>query len=123
MAQTILLFQADREKEKAITQICRTRKIALYKVAPKDYEQKMGFLAKIKGFEKEAAVYRGAALPAEMLVFSGMNSEQVDGFLQEYKNSGNAPIGLKAVLTQYNVFWTPLRLFEELRKEHQSVRK
>ena len=83
-----------------------------------DYAQKLGYLAGIQGFKREKAVYCGGAFPKEMLIFSGLNSNEVDTFLAEYKKTGLSPIDLKAIVTQHNVFWTPETLFRELMKEH-----
>ena len=53
-----------------------------------------------------------------MMVFSGMNPQQVDAFLAEYKATGGQPVALKAIVTSHNVFWTADALFRELVKEH-----
>ena len=118
MSQVILTFQLQKEKEDAMATICKPRGIKLLDVPVKDYAQKLGYLAGVKGFSREKAVYNGAPVPAEMLVFSGMDSEQVDIFLVEYKKTGLPAIGLKAVVTPHNVFWTADALFRELMKEH-----
>jgi len=118
MAQTILEFRLDPDKHDAVKDICGRLGIRLIAAARKDYGQKIGALAGIKGFSRDGKVYSGPELPAEMLVFSGMNSEQVDVFLAEYKKSGTAPIGLKAVVTPDNVFWSVDELFRELMREH-----
>ena len=124
----ILLFQIEKEKEKEIGRICRRLQITVRKIVPKDYGQKLGYLAGITGFSREHAPYAGGAFPAEMLVFSGMDSGQVDLFLKESGEasaengeSGTEPVGLKAVLTEHNVFWTPAQLFAELLKEAHQI--
>jgi len=68
-------------------------------------------------------VYSGPDFPAEMLVFSGMNSTQVEVFLAEYKKTGVPAVGLKAIVTPHNVFWTAEALFKELLKEHLHMSK
>ena len=50
-----------------------------------------------------------------------MDSEQVDVFLVEYKKTGLPAVGLKAVMTPHNVFWTADALFRELMKEHRTL--
>ena len=62
--------------------------------------------------------YDGPEFPAEMLIFSEMNSDQVDAFLAEYKKAGVEPIALKAVITGNNIFWTAERTQKELLREH-----
>ncbi len=90
MAQTILLFRINRDKYAVIQNVCRTLGIRIIDVARKDYSQKLGTLAQIQGFTREAKKYDGPEFPAEMLIFSEMNSDQVDVFLAEYK-SGTSP--------------------------------
>lgn len=118
MAQTILLFELKENKLEKLLEICNILGITTRQIQPKDYRQKMGYLAGIRGFSREHAVYSGGALPTEMLVFSGMDSDQVDSFLAAYRESELEPIALKAQLTPHNVRWTPRELFSELMKEH-----
>ena len=118
MSQVILTFQLQKEKEDAMATICKPRGIKLLEIPVKDYAQKLGYLAGVKGFSREKAVYDGAPFPAEMLVFSGMDSQQVDAFLAEYKATGLPPVALKAIVTPYNVSWTADALLRELMKEH-----
>lgn len=120
MSQVILTFQLQKEKEDGVAPICKVLGIRLTAVPMKDYAQKLGYLAGVKGFPREKAIYGGIPFPAEMLVFSGMDSSQVDAFLAEYKKTGLPAIGLKAVITPHNVFWTADELFRELMKEHLS---
>lgn len=117
----ILLFRTAPEKEEKIRELCKKQGIQLSKVPRKDYGQKIGYLAGIKGFPRENKVYRGEEFPAEMLVFSGMDSEQLDAFLKAYRESGISPIGCKGILTPNNVFWTAEELFRELWKEHLTM--
>ena len=84
----------------------------------RDYGQKIGTLAEISGFHKNGKIYNGPDFAIEMLVFSGMDSQQVDAFLAEYKATGLPPVALKAIVTPYNVSWTADALLRELMKEH-----
>lgn len=118
MAQTVLLFRLNQDKYAAVRKICKILGIRILDIARKDYSQKLGSLAQIQGFSKEAKKYDGPELPAEMLVFSEMNSDQVDAFLAEYKKTGVEPIALKAVVTDQNIFWTADRMQKELLREH-----
>lgn len=121
MAQTILEFRLETKKREAIAEICRRLGIQVVEVQRRDYGQKLGALAGVSGFKKEQKVYNGPELPAEMLVFSGMNSDQLDAFLAEYRGCGQPPIGLKAVVTANNVFWDVESLFRELLGEHMKM--
>ena len=93
------------------------------KVTGGEYNQKLGYLAGIAGFNKEPGASVKGALSGEMLVFSGIDSDGVDAFLASYKETGAAPIGLKAILTPHNVFWSVEQLYQELMKEHVMFQK
>lgn len=120
MAQTILTFRLGKEKQGLIASVSRRLGIRVVQVDREDYGQKLGALAGINGFPKEKSVYDGPELPAEMLVFSGMNSAQVDAFLDAYRESGLPKINLKAVITPDNIFWSVQQLFMELMHEHMA---
>ena len=90
----------------------------MQQVEKSDYGQKLGAIAGITGFKKDGSRYSGADFPAELLVFSGINSSQMDIFLAEYKKAGIEPIGCKAVVTPDNVFWSADKLFREIFREH-----
>ena len=118
MSQTILEFRLDRDKHSMLQGICARLGIKNICVGRRDYAQKLGALAGIEGFKKDGKKYEGPEFLAEMLVFSGMNSAQVDVFLDEYKKTGLASIGLKAVVTADNVFWSAEKLYQEVMREH-----
>lgn len=119
----ILLFHVEPGKTKQIEAVCRTLKLRTVKVKPSSYNQKLGYLAGITGFNRENTTYQGADFPSEMMVFSGMDSDMVDIFLAKYKEAAIPPISLKAILTSHNIFWSANELYKELFKEHQSFRK
>jgi hypothetical protein len=123
MSQKILAFRIAPEKHTALQAICARLGIELIDVAGRDYAQKLGTLARVKGFKKEKITYSGPELPAEMLVFSEMNSDQVDDFLAAYKKTGIAPVNLKAVVTPGNIHWNVDTLFRELMREHIAMGK
>ena len=119
----ILLFHVEQEKAERIGSICRNLGICSSKAEPSSYSQKLGYLAGISGFRRENMTYTGSEFPSEMMVFSGMDSDMLDRFLDEYKKASIPPIGLKAVLTPHNIFWSAEDLYRELFKEHQAYQK
>ena len=118
MAQTILAFGLHKEKLMAIRQSAQKNGIQVKEINRKDYTQKLGALAGIQGFPKEKKDYTGPEFPLEMVIFSGMDTNQVDTFLADYKKTGTPSVPLKAILTPHNIFWTAEALFQELWKEH-----
>lgn len=120
MAQIILTFGLGKEKTKVVRSIAQKNRIQIKEISRKDYNQKLGALAGIQGFAKEKVIYNGPDFPLEMMVFSGIDSAQIDSFLADYKQTGAQPVPLKAIITPQNIFWTVETLFKELWKEHLS---
>ena len=118
MAQIILTFGLGKEKRRAVRSIAQKNKIQIKEISRKDYNQKLGALAGIQGFAKEKVIYNGPDFPLEMMVFSGIDSEQMDKFLADYKQLGTESVPLKAIVTPRNIFWTAEKLFHELWEEH-----
>lgn len=118
----ILLFRVDPIKANRIESLCKKLGIRTSKIEPAKYSQTLGYLAGIPSFPKEEKAYTGPDFPSEMMVFSGM-SDKLDRFLTEYKKAAIPPIGLKAVITPHNIFWSAEELYKELFKEHQFFQK
>lgn len=114
----ILLFGVSTQKDRAVRVAAEKIGVDVTTVNRRDYGQKIGTLAEISGFHKNGKIYSGPDFAMEMLVFSGMDSQQVDAFLAEYKATGLPPVALKAIVTPYNVSWTADALLRELMKEH-----
>lgn len=118
MAQIILTFGLGKEKIKVVRSIAQKNRIQIKEISRKDYNQKLGALAGIQGFAKEKVIYNGPDFPLEMIVFSGIDSAQIDSFLADYKQTDAQTVPLKAIITPQNIFWTVEALFKELWKEH-----
>ena len=118
MAQIILTFGLGKEKIKVVRSIAQKNRIQIKEISRKDYNQKLGALAGIQGFAKEKVIYNGPDFPLEMIIFSGIDSAQIDSFPADYKQTGAQTVPLKAIITPQNIFWTVEALFKELWKEH-----
>ena len=118
----VLLFRVEPVKAAQIESLCKNLGICTSKVKLSDYSQKLAHLAGIPGFPREDIDYTGPEFPSEMMVFSNM-ADRLDQFLNEYKNAGISPIGLKAIITPHNIFWSAEDLYKELFKEHQFFQK
>lgn len=119
----ILTFGLKKEKYSAVCAVAKKIGANVTGVARKDYGQKIGAIAGIQGFSKDRTTYTGPDFMAEMIVFSGLNQQQMDTFLAEYKATGEQPVPLKAIITPYNISWTADALFRELMKEHLRLEK
>ncbi len=116
----ILLFNMNKDRQLSIEKLCRSLSIKSSYIKLSSYSQSLGYLAGIQGFPRTPSTFNGAELESEMLIFSGMDSGLTDRFLQAAKDNHLPPITLKAIVTPTNIFWTPIKLYQELKKEHNS---
>lgn len=114
--KTILLFHVEKGKSGRIQTMCRRLGIRTITVPKARYHLALGTLLHIGDFPVQESPAEEFAM--EMMVFSGLTSEELDLFLKTYKESGIAPIPLKAIVTPTNVFWSAARLYRELTSEY-----
>ncbi len=117
----ILFYEIEKEKLDKIEQICKKLNFRTKKVAKAFYLEKIGFLISFPGWKKQGIRYEKEGFKEEMIVFSGLDSNDLDKFLDEYQKEGLEPITLKAVVTEYNKSWTSVELFQELQRERKQV--
>ena len=122
--KTILAFEIKPEKEQLIKNCCASVGAGYRRMFPSDHKKTLGSLAGIAGIPaKTAADSMGEKIEQEMLIFSGFDSEALEAFLELYRMQGIGKVDYKATVTMYNVFWTPEMLYQELKKEHESMTK
>lgn len=114
----VLLFHVDNQKTEQIRALCSRLKIQAVTIDQRQYGESLGFLAGIQGIPRQGSSCPAAGINQEMMVFSGIPSEELDSFLKNYREDGIAPIPLKAILTPSNLFWSAGALYGELLKEH-----
>lgn len=115
----IMFFTRDKNKSEQIINLCKRLDIHTRMIKPTDINMETGNLAGIKttgGKKEKNKAPIGYDMP-EVMVFSGISSENLDFFLEQYKKAGIMPIALKAVLTPYNITWSFYELITELQRE------
>ena len=75
---------------------------------------------RIRQIPRVEEVYDGDELAEEMLVFRGVYGKRLDLLLAQMRKNKVA-VNLKAILTEHNVGWSGLQLYEELKKEHEQM--
>lgn len=121
MKETILLFHVeDKTLKSGIEQALFPFHIRVKKVPLSDYCKPLGILAGIIKEEQTTEPYFGQELDAPMMIFVGISDGKLDSILQSLR-SRKVRLPYKAVLTPTNALWTPLKCFEELRREHEAM--
>lgn len=122
MKPTVLLYNFnDGDRNKQITLALMPLGFRLKKVGKEDYNQPLGYLAGLKEVSPVEGHYTGDELGGEMLIMVGMNSGQIDSLLQAFRKNGIPKVKCKAVLTSTNQHWNAIDLYDELKREHDTL--
>lgn len=115
----IMFFTKEVNKSEQIVNLCKKMNIHTRKIKPSDINMETGSLAGIKAGRARRTKDKapsGYDMP-EIMIFSGISSETLDVFLEQYKKADISPIALKAVLTPHNISWSLYELITELQRE------
>ena len=118
--------------------------IRIRNVTPEQFDEAVGALAGISGFEKEnqnkEQLVRNLQeqrqepsqdqnqdqhpmIQDEVLVMHGFTSRRIDELLAAFRKAGVAKVELKAIVTETNAHWTFYHLYEEIKEEHERMTK
>lgn len=121
MKDKILIFGLDdRNVLNQMQRVLLIQKTGIRRIDRADYEQTIGALAGLPGYTRSEKRYEGGEFAAPMLVFC-MGQQKMYGLLDGFRRAGVPSVDYKAMLTPTNSQWTPLQLYEELRKEHAAM--
>lgn len=115
-------FQPD-ERTHAIRGYLNRNSVTVRSVHAPEFLESLGFLFGMPGFIKNPQFNLGGNFTEEMMVLKDFSSEQLDAFLKFFRQNGLTPVSLKAVLTSVTQHWNSLQLYEELKKEHEAMKK
>ena len=128
MAAKLLIYQMEEARMQALEGLCEALAVQSIRVDRASHRAPIGLLsgtADPKGLSAGAAgmAGRGAAeaIDEEMIVMSDFTQKQFYALLDGLKEI-SLKIGLKAVETPYNRYWTGEMLQAELKRERQAVR-
>lgn len=121
--ETVLYYNPEKsDKIRRIKGILVRMGIRIRNIEPEMVNQKVGYLAGIKGFAEQPE-NPGEVLPViseEMMVLSGFYESRLDELLKQLRKN-KATVDLKAVITQSNCEWSFYELYEEIRAEHAQM--
>ena len=117
---SILLYHITGIKEAQIRLLCGGQKISLRTVQDSELHIPLGSLA---GRPVPLTQKGEGTFTEEMLVLVDFTDSELDRFLGTYRESGIAPVSLKAVLTAHNQGWDSVALYRELVRERDEFLK
>lgn len=114
---TVLLYNLTGIKAAQLQLLCRGQKLLLRSVLPGEYQIPLGALV---GRPTPLTKKGEGTVAEEMMVLVDLSEMELDRFLQAYRESGIAPVSLKAVLTPHNQGWDSVALYRELIREREE---
>lgn len=94
--------------------------IRIKNISADQTDQMIGYLAGLDGFG-EQPVGGCPVVEDEVLIMKNFSSSRIDELLMNLKRSGVSKIALKAVITDTNSKWSFYELYQELKKEHETM--
>lgn len=122
MKETILLYNFnDKKRLSKLTKALLPMKFRIKNIKREQYLQPIGYLAGIKDINSVEDIFNDDGFNDEMIVMAGLNNNRIDELIYTLKKCGVGKIDYKAVLTSTNQYWNSLKLYEEIKKEHESL--
>lgn len=122
MKETVLLAGfGDPVRVREIQMVLMKQKIRARLIKPEEYLQMIGTLAGVPGMEKTEEVYEGNAIEEELIVLAGLSQGQLNQCLMQLRKLKKGTVSLKAILTDTNMQWNVLQLYEEIKTEHERM--
>ena len=122
MKETILLFNfSDKKELQKLKMALIPLKLRIKLIDKKDYLKPIGFLANIKEINDNNLEYDGKEFDNKMMILSGLSSSRIDTVLATLKKANISKINYKAILTPINQHWDCIKLYEEIKSEHELM--
>lgn len=123
MKKTVLLYNFNKTRLQLVRKTLTPLGWTVKTIMKKDYAQPIGYLVGGEGFLPCREKYSGSGFNDEMLVMHGFGSEMIDVLIAALKNNGVGKVELKAAVTQNNINWDSITLYNEIKKEHNLMNK
>ena len=123
MKETILLYHVNDEIKVKINEIATSLKIDIRIIEDDEIYETMGYLLKMEGYEKSIPQQVDFDMSQEFVFFAGMSDQQLDILLQLFKMNKIPPIPYKAMLTQHNINYTFVKLYQSVSREYHEMKQ
>lgn len=124
--EVVLLFHfKDPEELKKIKLTLLRYKIKIKTVEYKDYNKTIGQILGLPIEETEIVSedYQGEDMQQPLMIMQGLSGYRLDQFLSGLRKAGVPQINYKAMVTEHNVHWSAIHLYEEIVKEHAMIKQ
>lgn len=121
--QIVLLYNFERKRLQNVRKALVPLKVKIKTVSKGQFFQPLGYLAGVDGILPSDEKYTGEGFTEEMLVMYGFGSEKIDLLISLLSQCPIGKIELKAVITPSNMYWNGVKLYKEIKSEHDAMIK
>lgn len=118
MKDTILVYCLPQDIKTKIEMIGKDLNISVSEIAREDVNQTMGYLLQMDGYSFQEGTTPSMKMEDPFVFFALNNDEQLDLLLQMFRMKGIPFIPYKAVLTQHNVHYRFVQLYQSVAEEY-----
>lgn len=118
---TLIGYCIAPEKVDALKAAAKENTLELSFIGTESAGETLGFLSGIKSAVRTGIEPQNPPM-CEVLIMAGLKSSTIDHVLALLRKR-NAAIDLKCILTPINQYWNILTLVDELKKEHEAMKK
>ncbi len=119
--KTVLLYNFSSSRLKLVRKALSAIGCSVRTVMKKEYAQPIGYLAGVENYSFTNKQLSEKGFDEEMLVMCGFGSEMIDVLISALKKSGVGSVPLKAVVTEHNINWDSVKLYNEIKAEQQIM--
>lgn len=120
----VLLYNfAQDHRREALIQYLRHSGVSTRIVQTPEFLHSLGYLFGMPGFEPCPLFNLSQNFHEEMIVMKDFFRPQLNAFLQFFHDNHLKPIDLKAMLTPITINWNSIQLHNELREEHEALKR
>lgn len=118
--ETVLLYHVEGDRGRKLRGLLIQNGMKIRSIRPEQYLEPIGYLSGVKGAEPSGQIYDGEDFSEEMMVLKGIYGGRLDMLLSLMRREGIS-IELKAVVTEQNIGWNSIQLYEEIKEEHETM--
>lgn len=119
--ETVLLYNLNNDKGRKLRFVMVRMGMRIRVVNKEEYGLPVGILAGMKEVVPEKEDSDIQDFQDEMMIMKGFTDGRLDQFLKAMRKDGIEKVNYKAVLTPTNCRWNSWQLYQELRKEHETM--
>lgn len=123
MDRVILLYNFSGKRLQNVRKALSPLNCVIKPVPEKDFSLPIGVLLGMDNFTNSEAQPSSGRFTSEMLVMYGFGGEMIDVLIAALRVGGVGKIELKAIVTEHNIKWSSLKLYNEIKAEHDMMQK